>query len=196
MGAAAAGPIRTAAAESSGRKHDAMVVGEHTILRVKTWLSLSAAGLLSVGCRPPALIDPLGHPVSRPMLVASLENGRIVIDSSSDGVRAVVELMRTLPDSTYRGEGAIPWLRCSARGSPLAPFRARSEPVTCHEPTGAGCARPEQPNISCAQPNRRIEGTCSQVLHLEYRLDAVPSVGDSLALQLGSRISRSHWTRP
>src|SRR6266571_2539965 len=166
-----------------------MVVGEQTILRTKIWLSLSAAGLLSVGCRPPALIDPLGHPVSRPMLVASLEDGRIVIDSPGDGVRAVVELMRTLPDSTYRGEGAIPWLRCSARGSPLAPFRARSEPVTCHEPTGAGCARPEQ-------PNSRIEGTCSQVLHLEYRLDAVPSVGDSLALQLGSRISRSHWTRP
>ena len=102
MGAAAAGPIRTAAAESSGRKHDAMVVGEHTILRVKTWLSLSAAGLLSVGCRPPALIDPLGHPVSRPMLVASLEDGRIVIDSSGDGVRAVVELMRTLPDAVAK----------------------------------------------------------------------------------------------
>ena len=81
-------PVRTAALGSSGRKHDATVVGEHTILRAKTSLSLSAAALLSVGCPPPALIDPLGHPVSRPMLVASIENGRIAIDSSAAGVRA------------------------------------------------------------------------------------------------------------
>ncbi len=173
-----------------------MVVGEQTILRTKIWLSLSAAGLLSVGCRPPALIDPLGHPVSRPMLVASLEDGRIVIDSSGDGVRAVVELMRTLPDSTYRGEGAVPLLRCLGR-APLAPHRVHTEPITCRDgPTGAGCDRPGQANPPCGYPNSRIARLCSQVLHLEYRLDAVPSVGDSLALQLGSRISRSHWTRP
>src|SRR2546421_5855613 len=48
---------------------------------------------------------------------------------------------------------------------------------------------------SCPYQNARFDQPCSQVLHLEYRLDAVPSVGDSLALQLGDRISSSRWTR-
>jgi len=166
-------------------------------VRAHTWLSLAAAGLLSLTCRPPTLIDPLGRPVPRPMLVASIENGRIVIDSSAAGVRAVAELTRTLPDSAHQGEGTVPLLRCSGRASPLAPHRVRIEPVTCHDgTTGAGCDRPGQANAPCGYPNSRIARSCSQVLHLEYRLDAVPSAGDSLTLQLGDRISRSRWTRP
>ena len=130
------------------------------------------------------------------MLVASVENGRIAIDSSDHGVRAVVELTRMLPSPTYQGEGSVPRLRCSGGKSALAPVRMQSEPVRCREPaTGPDCARPGQ-SSSCPYQNARFEEPCSQVLHLEYRLDAVPSVGDSLALQLGDRISRSRWTRP
>src|SRR5437762_13845345 len=61
--------------------------------------------------------------------------------------------------------------------------------------TGPDCARPRQ-SSSCPYQNARFDEPCSQVLHLEYRLDAVPSVRDSLALQLGDRIGRSRWTRP
>ena len=61
--------------------------------------------------------------------------------------------------------------------------------------TGPDCAQPRQAS-SCPYQNARFEQPCSQVLHLEYRLDAVPSAGDSLSLQLGDRISRSRWTRP
>ena len=165
-------------------------------MRAHTWLSLAAAGLLSLTCRPPTLIDPLGRPVPRPMLVAAVENGRIAIDSSDHGVRAVVELTRMLPNPTYQGDASVPRLRCSGGKSPLAPVRMQSEPVRCREPaTGPDCARPGQ-SSSCPYRNVRFEQPCSQVLHLEYRLDAVPSVGDSLALQLGDRISRSRWTRP
>jgi len=168
-----------------------------TIVRAHTWLAVAAAGLLSLTCRPPTLIDPLGRPVARPMLVASIETGRIVIDSSAAGVRAVAELTRTLEDSAHQAEGTVPLLRCSGRSSPLAPHRVRTEPITCHDgPTGAGCDRPRQASTPCGYPNSRIARSCSQVLHLEYRLDAVPSVGDSLSLQLVDRISRSRWKRP
>jgi len=168
-----------------------------TILRATVCTFLSAAGVMSLACRPPALIDPLGQPVSRPLLIASIEYGSAVIDSSSEGVRAIVEFTRTLPDSTYKEDGAVPLLRCSGRGAPLLPVRARSEPITCNErPPAAGCGGAGQANAPCNYPNRRIGRLCSQVLHLEYRLDAVPNIGDSLTLQVGDRLSRSRWTRP
>ncbi len=169
----------------------------NAIRRAQVWGFLSATGLLPLACRPPALIDPLGLPVSRPILVASIEYGRIVIDSSGEGVRAIVELTRMLPDSTYREEGTVPLLRCPPRESPRAPIRARSEPVTCHDVrSGTGCDRPGQPNTACGYGNRPLAHSCSRVVHLEYRLSATPSVGDSLTLQLGDRISRARWTRP
>src|SRR5438309_8266502 len=113
-------------------------------------MALSAAGLLSMACQPPTVIDPLGHPVSRPMIVASIENGRIVIDSSATGVRAVAELTLTLQDSAHQGEGTVPLLRCSGRSSPLAPHRVHTEPVKCHDgPIGAGCARAGQGSVPC-----------------------------------------------
>lgn len=166
-----------------------------TILRAQVWTLLFAAALPSFACRPPALIDPLGRPVSRPLLTASIEYGRIVVDSSGEGVRAIVEVTRMLPDSAHREDGTVPLLRCSGRS--LAPVRASSEPVTCNERlAAAGCARAGQATVPCEHPNTRIGRSCSQVLHLEYRLDAVPNVGDSLALNLGDRITRSRWTRP
>lgn len=196
MGAAAEGPVRLAAVCSGGLSpRDRR--GGTTFLRPKTWLSVSAAGLVSLACRPPTLIDPLGRPVFRPLLVASVDYGRLVIDSSSDGIRAIVELTRMLPDSTYERAGTVPLLRCSARGTLLAPVRASSEPMTCNpRPTAAGCTRAGQTNVPCDYPNNRIVRACSQVLHLEYRLDAAPSVGDSVTVQLVDRVSRSRWTHP
>ena len=168
-----------------------------TLLRAQVWGFLSAMTVLPIACRPPALIDPLGRPVPRPILVASIEYGRIVVDSSGEGVRAIVELTRMLPDSTYREEGTVPLLRCPPRESPLPLIRVRTEPVTCHEVrSGTGCDRPGQPNSPCTYVNRPRAHSCSRVVHLEYRLNATPSVGDSVTLQLGDRISRARWTHP
>ncbi len=166
-------------------------------LRYRTWLSLCAAGLVSLCSGPRTLVDPLGRPVPHPILVAPVEGGWIVIDSSAVGVRAVAELTRVLTNAARQGDGTVPLLYCSGRGSPLGPVRAHSEPVTCPTaPSRAACDRPSQQNSPCAYPNDGITHSCSQVVHVEYRLDAVPTVGDSLTLDLGDRISRSRWTRP
>lgn len=164
-------------------------------MRALIWLSLSGAGLASLACRPPTLTDPLGRPVGRPILVASIDYGWIVIDTSAGGVRAVAEVTRMLPDSSSPVDRAIPLLRCSARTS--APARMRTEPVTCHQvSSGSNCARSGQANAPCTYPNTRFLQPCSQVVYLEYRLDAVPSVGDSLMVDLGDRVTRSRWARP
>jgi hypothetical protein len=166
-------------------------------LRAKVSTLLAFAGCLALACRPPALVDPLGLPVSRPLLVASIESGRIAIDSFVGGVRAVAELTRTLQDSTDERGRTVPALRCSAHGLPLVPVRARAEPITCNErPPAAGCGGAGQANAPCDYQNRHIARLCSQVLHLEYRLDSLPNVGDSLTLQVGDRMSRSRWARP
>ena len=167
-----------------------------TVLRVTGWASLCAAGVLSLTCRPPALIDPMGRPVNQPLRLASIEYGRIVIDSSSERIRAVLELTRSLPDSIDQEAPSIPLLRCSARTSLLAPVGIRREPVTCRRALmDGGCAAPGQGN-ACAYRNSRLGQFCSQVLHIEYRLDVVPSVGDSVTLELGDRVSHGRWARP
>jgi len=148
--------------------------------------------VLLIGCGMARVIDPAGLPVRRPLLVAAVADGWIVVDSAPSGLRAVVELTsRAWPEGVARSERERPVLRC-AGGLAAAATRFQRELLVCREASGARQCGAGQP---CA--NGTTDGLgCAQVVRAEFPLDRLPRAGDSLTLVDGDRTSGARWSRP
>jgi hypothetical protein len=148
--------------------------------------------LLVAGCGVPPVADPGGLPVQRPLLVAAVANGWLVVDSSHARVRAVAQLTRWVP----RGDGerwtsTRPLLRCAA-GLAASVVRVRRDPPVCRQASSEDACAGGRP---CA--NRVGDAAaCSQVVRAEFALDRLPHVGDSLTLIERDDTSRARWSRP
>ena len=146
--------------------------------------------LLLGGCGMPPVIDPAGLQVQRPLLVAAVAGGWVVVDSVRGRARAVAELTSVLSlDGAARHERVRPILRCAA-GLAVTLLRVRSEPPRCGHPPGASCGAGQQCRNGIPYATQ-----CAQVVRAEFALERVPHDGDSLTFLAGDDTSRARWGR-
>lgn len=123
---------------------------------------------------------------------ASIENGWVAVDSTDEGVRAVLQLEAEAP------QGTLPWdlaeMALLFEGDTIPPTRLR-----CEE--SAVCRRVTRPVRS---PNERAVAeppvldeeevvVCDHIVRAEFVLPAVPTPTDSSVLRLGDTMIDLLW---
>ncbi len=127
-----------------------------------------------------------------PVLSAPIENGWVAVDSTAEGVRAVLQL------EAEAAQGSLPWdladLALLFGSDTIPPTRMRcEESAVCRH-----VRRPVQsPNErAVAEPADRREEevvVCDHVVRAEFVLPAVPSPSDSVVLRLAETLIPLRW---
>ncbi|UCC82136.1 MAG: hypothetical protein JSW46_14245 [Gemmatimonadota bacterium] len=127
-----------------------------------------------------------------PVLCAPIENGWVAVDSTDEGLRAVLQL------EAEAAQGSLPWdlseLALLFGSDTIPPKRMR-----CEE--SAVCRRVRRPVRSpneravAEPPDRREEEVmlCDHVVRAEFILPAVPSPADTVLLRLGETTIPLRW---
>lgn len=160
----------------------------------------SIAGLaLALGiaaCGPPTLYDTDLRPVRDPIIVASVGNGWLAVDSTDAGVRAVLEMQ--MEGSEAAAEYVtlhVPRLHCRASGAHF-PTRVRTDEPRCPAPAPAAerCDRDASPE-TCVGAPVLASPTCLYTVRAEFLFDRVPHLDASHYLTFGQSEVRVVWAR-
>lgn len=148
---------------------------------------------LSVAACGPKFEDVEGATL-RAILSAPIENGWVAVDSTQEGVRAVLQM----EDEAERGE--LPWdlteLALLMGDDTIPPARMRCEAsAVCRRVT-----RPVQvPNErEVAGPPDAVEEEvvlCTHVVRAEFDLPALPTAADSVLLRLADTTTLLRWRK-
>jgi len=155
-----------------------------------------ALALGIAACGPPTLYDTDLRPVRNPIIVASVGNGRLAVDSTDAGVRAVLELHVEGSDAAAEYLALhVPRLHCSASGAHF-PVRVRTEEPRCpaRAPAADRCARDAAPG-TCAETRVLASPTCLYTVRAEFLFDRVPHLDASHYLTFGQTEAPVVWAR-
>lgn len=147
------------------------------VLRL-AWGALLA--LIVAGCGPPTVYDVAGRPVKEPAYLADVRGGWIAIDSTDDGIRAVLEWQLPIADNpALPGELATPVLQLES-GRVLWPYRFRWDPPQCWpvNPTRRRCEQARGDEKYCAWTIQPSGAECFSVLRAEFALGDWPQASD------------------
>jgi hypothetical protein len=127
-----------------------------------------------------------------PVISASIENGWVAVDSTDEGVRAVLQM------EAEAAQGSLPWdladMALLFGSDTIPPARMRcEESAVCRR-----VVRPVQsPNERAVAepPDLREEEVvvCDHVVRAEFILPAVPTAADSVVLRLADVIIPLRW---
>lgn len=160
----------------------------------------SIAGLaLAVGvtaCGPPTLYDTDLRPVRNPIIIASVGNGWLAVDSTEAGVRAVLELQMEGSDAAEEYVALhVPRLHCRASGAHF-PARVRTEKARCPAPTAiqSECVDGASPE-ACRDALVLASPTCLYTVRAEFLFERVPHLDASHYLTFGQSEAPVVWAR-
>lgn len=157
------------------------------------------AGLLvaaaSAACAPPTVYDTELRPVRDPIILASVGNGWLAVDSTANGVRAVLEIQVEGSEAAADYVSLhVPRLHCSASGEHL-PARVRTEAPRCPIPPQA---RPECTGGSagaCRAARVLVTPSCLYTIRAEFLFDRVPHLDASHYLTFGQSETPVVWAK-
>lgn len=160
----------------------------HAIAGLATVIALAA-------CGPPMLYDTDLRPVRDPIIVASVGNGWLAVDSTAAGVRAVLELQMEGSDAAAEYVSLhVPRLHC--RTGAHFPARVRTEQPRC--PAGARPPRECADGTSsgaCDDAPVLASPTCLYTVRAEFLFDRVPHFDASHYLTFGQSETPVVWAR-
>jgi hypothetical protein len=152
--------------------------------------------LALAGCAKPALVDADGQPLSQPLLVASIDNGWVAVDSSQSGIRAVLELRTEERGSDRRGLELF-GLQLRFANDLIPPSRLQcQDPTTCRM-VSKPVASPEEGGYEeSADPREEaVTEVCINIVRAEFELPRAPTPSDSVALIVGESTTLLRWRR-
>jgi hypothetical protein len=155
------------------------------------------AAILLASCGPVIIYDTRLQPVVDPVRVASVENGRLAIDSTPAGIRGVLELWIETDARTLDHDAVdVPTLRCEAEGLHL-PIRIRREEAVCSPvpPSMQDCQRVGGDGEPCDAYFVAGADRCVQMLRAEFQFRHVPKLDGRLTLAFGQRATPVQWAR-
>lgn len=153
--------------------------------------------VLLASCGPVIVYDTRLQPVQDPVRIASVENGRLAIDSTSAGIRGVLELWIETDARAFDHDPLeVPTLRCDAHGLHL-PVRIRREEVVCSPPPPSmqDCRRVGSEGGTCDAYVVSGGDRCIQTVRAEFDFRNVPPLDEHLTLAFGEWSTPVHWAR-
>lgn len=164
-------------------------------LPVSGHLPLIAASLAVASCGPPVLYDTDMRPVRSPIIVASVGNGWLAVDSTSAGVRAVLELQMEAPlESSQFVTLHTPTLHCSSKGEHRPSKVMREEPI-CRTAEAPSCSPSQRESGQCQAMLEQRSLTCLHVVRAEFTFERVPHLTESHYFTFAQTDTPIHWTR-
>jgi hypothetical protein len=148
-------------------------------------------------CTAPALVDVDGRPLQSPVLVASIANGWVAVDSGPAGTRAVLALHAEVPRTDHQPlEIAGLQLRFGADSIPPSrlhcevPASCRSVKKPVEDPDEAGVEEPAD------HREEAVDEMCVHIVRAEFLLPRVPTPRDPVVLIIGDSSTRLEWRGP
>jgi hypothetical protein len=136
--------------------------------------------MLLSACGPPVIYDTEHNPVIRPLIVASVDNGWLAVDSTALGIRAVVELQMEGPTGASDYVMLhIPTLHCTVSGEHLPSRVLREDPV-CPAPTARPIQCPDgaAPD-ECQRLRNEADLNCLYTIRAEFLFDRMPHLDEN-----------------
>jgi hypothetical protein len=155
------------------------------------WLSPILLLAAAAGCATPILYDAAGRPVKEPEFQAQADWLWLAVDSSAEGVRAVVEMQMAAPGGEVRSWDASGLRLWTGDGPPLAPERIRRSNVRCwpDAPRGAQCRGTPNDPKSCTWQMQPWESECYYILCAEFALERLPNPEEPVVVKVGSLLT-------
>jgi hypothetical protein len=146
-------------------------------------------------CWSSHLIDPPGHVVRSPSVVANASELRLVADSGTRGWRIVAELFVELPAHSVALTTPDMSLRLSDNAR-LTPTAVARDSFVCSRPPGRwdpeATRHERRPGRSPADaPQRCVQLTT--IVRAEFALRRQPQLGDSVHFTYGNRTVGARW---
>ncbi len=161
----------------------------------------ASKALLSVvvvsACGAPVIYDASLQPVRNPLIVASVDNGRLAVDSTEAGIRAVLELQLDGPGAADEFvQLHVPKLHCTVSGEHIPSKVLREEPKCASRPImTVSCPTGFTPEECDAYRQQETE-LCTYTIRAEFLFAEMPHLDENTHFFTFSRTdSPVYWTR-
>jgi hypothetical protein len=147
------------------------------------------SALWTVGCGP-KFEDVHGSGLDA-VMSASIENGWVAVDSTDEGVRAVLQL------EAEAARGTLPWdlaeMALLFGNDTIPPTRMRCEESAVCRRVTRPVESPNEREVTEIADRDEVVVVCDHVVRAEFILPALPTPADSVVLRLGETTIPLHW---
>ena len=158
-----------------------------------TLLCAVAAG----ACGAPMIYDASMQPVRNPLVVASVDNGRMAVDSTEAGIRAVLELQLEGPGSADEFvEFHVPKLHCTISGEHIPAKVFREKPRCATRPLTTGVCPTGFTPEECDAYRQQGAETCMYTIRAEFLFAEMPHLDENTHYFTFARTDAPvYWTK-